>query len=89
MATIRDRTATVRRPENVQGRRQTWTQREKKITNLTKMRSYVPVTPNGDHPAIALRSRTLKFCTKAQWHCWKVWNPRHHVAYNSLQYALG
>ena len=25
-----------------------------------------PVTPNGDHLAIALRSRTLKFCTKAQ-----------------------
>ena len=38
-ATIRDRTAIVRRPENVQGRRQTWTQREKKsqkITNLNK-----------------------------------------------------
>ena len=48
-----------------------------------------PVTPNGDHPAIALRSRTSKFCTKAQWHRRKVWNPRHHVAYNSLQYALG
>ena len=51
--------------------------------------TYAPVTPNGDHPAIALRSRNLKFCTKAQWHRRKVWNPRHHVAYNSLQYALG
>ena len=47
-----------------------------------------PVTPSGDHPAIALRSQTLKFCTKAQWHRRKVWNPRHHTGYNGLQYTL-
>ena len=49
--TGRRSSATVRRPENVQGRRQTWTQREKKsqkITNLNKaaflLRSYCVLT---------------------------------------------
>ena len=46
-AIIRDRTATVQRSENVQGRRQTWTQREKKsqkITNLNKAAFYCVLT---------------------------------------------
>ena len=59
-ATIRDRSATVQRPENVQGRRQTWTQREKKskkITNLNKaallLRSYCDLC---DHTTFSRRS---------------------------------
>ena len=58
-ATIRDCTATVRRSENVQGRRQTWTQREKKsqqITNLNKaeflLRSYCDLC---DHTTFSRR----------------------------------
>ena len=59
-ATIRDRTATVRRLENVQGRRQTWTKREKKSlksTNLNKaaflLRSYCDLC---DHTTFSRRT---------------------------------
>ena len=52
--------ATVRRPENVQGRRQTWTQREKKsqkTTNLNKaaslLRSYCDLC---DHTTFSRRA---------------------------------
>ena len=49
--------ATVRRPENVPYRRQTWTQREKKsqkITNLKNPRSYCDLC---DHTTFSRRAR--------------------------------